>query len=292
MSLSFNRPILVTGANGLLGSAVVEELRHRNLPVVGWNRQAADLSRPDHLDPAFAAAAPGAVIHCAGWTNVDLAEDQPEACRTVNVTSAARLAALTAAGGAAFVHISSGGIFDGTKPAPYDESDRPAPLNVYHRSKHDSERAVIAAHPQALVARVGWLYGGDASQPRNFVAARLREARGRHVLAASREQRGSPTWTRDAAACLVDLLLAGRRGLCHVANAGDVTRCDYVAAILRLAGSPVRVEPAAPGAFIRKARVPANEAIVSRQLPVWDYPPLRPWLDALAVYLSQQPLPV
>lgn len=287
MSPSPDHPVLVTGARGLLGSAVVGELRARRLPVAAWTRETADLTDPGAVAAAFARTTPAAVVHCAAWTNVDLAEEQADACRALNVAATARLARCAAESGAAFVFIGSGGIFDGRKPAPYDERDTPAPLNVYHRSKHDGEQAVAAAHPRALVARVGWLYGGDAAQKKNFVAARLREAAGRDVLSASTAQCGSPTWSLDAARCLVNLLLAGRHGLCHVANTGMVSRLDYVSAILRLAGRPTRVVPAGP--FPRKADVPANEALASVQLPAWDVAPLRPWHEALQDYLRGLP---
>jgi dTDP-4-dehydrorhamnose reductase len=288
LSQSSNRPFLVTGANGLLGSAVVRELHSRGLPVAAWTREHADLGQPASVAEAFARTAPRAVIHCAGWTQVDLAEDQPDECHVLNVTASGVLAACAARAGASFLYISSGGVFDGIKNSPYDEHDRPAPRTVYHRSKYEGELAVAAEHPTALVARVGWLYGGDLSQKRNFVAARLREATGRATLAGDTGQWGSPTWTRDAARLLLDLLLAGRHGLCHVANTGMVTRHDYVAAILRLAGSATRVVPSGP--FPRKADVPANEALTSVQLPSWGIAPLRPWDAALVEYLSGLPL--
>lgn len=283
MSLAPDRPILVTGAHGLLGSAVVQELQARRLPVVGWTRNDADLTQPDTVAAAFDRAAPGAVIHCAGWTDVDLAEEHGEMCHAINVTASDHLARCAMRGRAAFVYISSGGVFDGKKNAAYDERDRPAPLNVYHRSKLEGEAAVTAAHSHALVVRVGWLYGGDRAQKKNFVAARLRDAIGRTTLAGDTAQRGSPTWTRDASRCLVDLLLAGRSGLCHVANEGIVTRLEYVAAILRLAGSSTQVVPSGP--FPRKAVVPPNEALTSVQMPDWGLPRLRPWEEALAEYL-------
>lgn len=284
MSQSPARPLLVTGASGLLGSAVVHDLVSRGLPVAAWTREQADLSQTASVTEAFAHTAPRAVIHCAGWTQVDLAEDQPDACYALNVTTSGVLARCAARAGASFLYISSGGVFDGHKTSPYDEHDRPAPRNVYHRSKHEGELAVAAAHPTALVARVGWLYGGDLAQKRNFVAARLREAAGRATLAGDTGQWGSPTWTRDAARLLLDLLLAGRHGLCHVANTGMVTRHDYVAEILRLAGSTTRVVPSGP--FPRKADVPANEALTSLQLPAWGILPLRPWHEALQEYLG------
>lgn len=279
-------PILVTGANGLLGSAVVSRLRALGRPVLPWTRAELDLNTPAAADSALLAAAPAAIVHCAAWTQVDRAEDEPAACRRVNVEASAHLAQLAARLGAAFVYVSSGGVFDGLKVGPYDETDRPAPRTVYHSSKYEGELVVRAAHSTALVVRVGWLFGGDPAQPRNFVAARLREAADREVVAASQAQTGSPTWTNDAAACLVALLDAGATGLCHIANTGACTRLDYVAAILSQAGCATRVVPAAPGAFTRKADVPANESLVSVHLACWGLPPLSPWRSALAAYLS------
>jgi dTDP-4-dehydrorhamnose reductase len=279
-------PILVTGAHGLLGSTLLAELALRGIPAVGWSRSDADLARPDLLPAACDRAAPRAIIHCAAWTQVDRAEEHAAECHTLNVDASARLAGWAAQAGAMFVYTSSGGVFDGTKASAYDERDTPAPRTVYHRSKFEGETAVRAAHPAALVVRVGWLYGGAPELPRNFVAARIREARGQAVIRSTPDFRGSPTWSRDAARRILELLAAGRAGLCHVANDGVASRLEYVAAILRLAGLPTRVEPAAPGAFARKAPVPANEALCSVQAAAWGLAPLRPWPDALADYIG------
>lgn len=285
--MSSARPILVTGATGILGQAVLEELAARSLPARGWKRPDADLAQPASLPALVATLAPAGIIHCGAWTQVDDAEDQPAACRTVNVDASAALASAAARLEVPFIYISSGGVFDGLKATPYDERDTPAPRTVYHRSKHDGELAVRTAHPTALVARVGWLYGGDAAQRRNFVAARLREATTANVVRSSTAQFGTPTWTRDAATRLVDHLLARHRGLVHVAPAGPMaSRLDYVRAIFDAAGVTTPVEPAAPGAFVRKADVPANEALASVQAPAWGLPPLRDWRDGLAAYVS------
>jgi dTDP-4-dehydrorhamnose reductase len=286
--VSPDRSILVTGAAGILGQAVLAELAARHRSARGWTRADADLSQPASLPALVAALAPAGIIHCGAWTLVDDAEDQPAACRVVNVDASAALATAAATLGVPFIYISSGGVFDGLKPTPYDERDTPAPRTVYHRSKHDGELAVRAAHPASLVARVGWLYGGDAAQRRNFVAARLREAAASPVIRSSTEQFGTPTWTRDAATRLVDHLLARHAGVVHVAPAGPMaSRLDYVRTILSAAGLTTTVEPAAPGAFARKADVPANEALASVQAPAWGLPPLRDWRDALAAYVAE-----
>lgn len=281
------RPILVTGASGILGRAVLEELAARHLPARGWTRTDADLAHPASLPALVAQAKPAGIIHCGAWTQVDDAEDHPAACRVVNVDASASLATAASTLGVPLVYVSSGGVFDGLKATPYDERDTPAPRTVYHRSKRDGELAVRAAHPTALVARVGWLYGGDAAQRRNFVAARLREAAAAPVVRSSTTQFGTPTWTRDAATRLVEHFLARHAGLVHVAPAGPMaSRLDYVRAILSAAGLATTVEPAAPGAFTRKADVPANEALASVQAPAWGLPPLPDWRDALAAYVS------
>jgi len=280
-------PVLVTGAQGLLGSAVTSELRSRSVKTTSWTRADADLSNTTDLTTALEGTNWAAIVHCAAWTNVDSAEDSAETCRIINVESTRALAIKAAEMKVPFVYVSSGGVFDGCKRDAYDEKDEPAPLNVYHRSKYEGERTAADAHPSPLITRVGWLYGGGPQQPKNFVAARLRQAEGEVMIQASQQQSGSPTWVCDAARSIVDLLDAGRTGLCHVANEGCATRFDYVTAILQFAGSSTRVEPAPPGSFRRKAHVPANESLTSIQLPAWGISPLRPWRDALREYLNE-----
>lgn len=280
------RPVLVTGARGLVGSAICELLRTAGRPVVAWTRAEANLSDPGSLRELLLRVQPGLVLHCAAWTDVDQAEIQPAECQVINVDASAQLAASAREIGAAFVYISSGGIFEGSKSAPYDETDRPAPRTVYHRSKYEGELAVAARHPGALVVRLSWMYGGGRDQKKNFVAARIREASGKPVLSSSMLQRGSPTWSRDAAAAIIKLSSAGASGVCHVANSGMASRFDYVSAIVATAGLSTKVAPAQPGAFLRKADVPANEALTSVRLDEWGVAPLPPWREALSAYLS------
>jgi dTDP-4-dehydrorhamnose reductase len=284
-----SRPILVTGGNGILGSAVLHEIASRGLPFLGWTREDADFSRPELIKDLFSLAAPAGVIHCAAWTDVDAAETQVETCRTVNVVASGMLARSAQALRIPFVYVSSGGIFDGQKLTAYDEFDEPAPRTVYHRSKYEGELAVRAAHDSALVARVGWLYGGEALSPKNFVAARLREANKTPVVYSSNTQFGTPTWTRDAAKALVDLFAAKRSGLIHIAPPGPMaSRLDYVREIFLAAGFSTHVEPAAPGAFNRRANVPPNEALASVYADrCVDLSPLRTWREALASYVKE-----
>ncbi|MFI5335182.1 MAG: dTDP-4-dehydrorhamnose reductase [Opitutales bacterium] len=280
-------PVLVTGANGMFGSTVANLLRAQGRPVVAWTRLDADLRDPASLCELVRRTRSKTVIHCAAWTDVDGAETAPEECRTINVEASRELARGARETAATFVYISSGGIFDGRKRTPYDENDPPGPLSVYHRSKYDGEQAVRAHCPQTLIVRLGWMFGGGAGLRKNFVAARIQEAFGQAVIRSSTEQSGSPTWAEDAALRLVQLLERGATGVHHVANEGMASRFDYVSAILATAGSPTRVAPAPAGAFHRQAPVPANEALTSVRLGEVDLPPLRPWREALAAYLSK-----
>ena len=158
----------------MLGRDVIEAAAAAGHDVVALGRAELDITDRDATIAAIRAAAPGCVINCAAFTDVDGAEQRSEPARAVNADGAGHVAAAAAAAGAWAVHVSTDYVFDGEKRSPYIESDPVAPQSEYGRSKLAGEEAVTAAAPGAhTIVRSSWLFGAHG---RSFPATILRLA--------------------------------------------------------------------------------------------------------------------
>ncbi len=220
-------------------------------------RSALDVTEPVRLPYR-----PGLVLHAAAWTNVDGAEAEPEAAAVVNVVGTRNVVAL----GAPVVFFSSDYVFDGHKRSPYVESDEPAPLSVYGRTKLEGEREVR----RGWVVRTSWLFGPTG---RNFVRTMLRLGVERDEVRVVDDQRGCPTYVGHLAEGTRELVtLPG--GVWHVAADGDCTWAEFAEAIFEDAGLRCRVVPVSTEEYGAPAARPANSILRSERpeaprLPHW-----------------------
>jgi dTDP-4-dehydrorhamnose reductase len=250
---------LVTGAGGQLGRALVAEFAEDG--AVGLTRAEWDVEQPPPpgLDPDV-------VLHAAAWTNVDGAEDDPQAAAAVNVGATANVAAL----GVPLVYYSTDYVFDGRKREPYLESDGPNPQSAYGRTKLHGEGA---AGDRAWIVRSSWLYGPEGS---NFVRTMLRLGEERDEVAVVGDQRGSPTYVGHLAAATRQILSLPF-GVYHVAAEGDASWADFAEAIFEEAGLDTRVRRIASGELGRPAPRPAYSVLRSEK----GAPTLPHWRDGL-----------
>ncbi len=226
--------ILVTGADGQLGRAVVAVLGDR---AVATTRATLDVTDRRCVVEALGACRPHAVIHTAAWTDVDACESDPDRAHLVNAVSVRHLADASALVDAHLVVVSTDYVFDGTLGRPYTEWDEPAPVSVYGASKRAAE---IEAGPAATVARTAWLAGDGTNVVRTAVG--LLDA-GRD-LAFVDDQLGSPSFAADVAPVLVRLAEERRRGVHHVVNDGWASWYGFVADVAEAVGaSRDRVRP-------------------------------------------------
>jgi dTDP-4-dehydrorhamnose reductase len=258
---------VVTGAAGMLGVDVVEVLRSSGHEVRPLTR--ADLDVRDPAACLAAVAGAQAVVNAAAWTDVDGAETQVLAAFAVNAVGAAHVARACAHQGAALVHVSTDYVFDGTATDPYPPDAPIAPINAYGRTKAAGEWAVRSEHPDAHVVRTAWLYGAHGG---NFVRTMLRLAQERDSVDVVDDQRGQPTWTRDLAVLLRDLVVeAGPAGLCHGTSSGEATWFDLARETYRLAGlDPDRVRPTTSDRYPRPAPRPQYSVLANGgRMPDW-----------------------
>jgi dTDP-4-dehydrorhamnose reductase len=252
--------ILLTGKNGQVGW----ELRRSLLPlgrVVAVDRHELDLADADALRHRLSELRPDIIVNAAAYTAVDQAEREPALAHAVNAAAPAQLAEDAARRGALLIHYSTDYVFDGTKGEPYDEDDRPNPLNAYGRSKLDGEEAVQASGAGHLILRTSWLYSSRGS---NFLRTMLRLASEREELRIVADQTGTPTWARflaESTAQAVRQAMQERRsgnfesGVFHLTAVGETSWHGFASAILERAASL----PGAPG-FRVKAVTPIATA--------------------------------
>ncbi|WP_375160767.1 dTDP-4-dehydrorhamnose reductase [Bradyrhizobium sp. RDT46] len=281
------RPILIAGRNGQLGSCLRDAAALRGLSAVALGREELDLEVRDGIDRTVASIAPCMIINAAAYTAVDLAESEIGKAFSINRDGAAALADIAWQRNVPFVHLSTDYVFDGAKREAYDEADVPAPLNTYGASKLAGEAAVLAAHPLATVVRSSWIYSSIGS---NFVRTMLRLAETRPIVRVVCDQYGSPTSAADLAAALLKIaqrsLADDRRtaaGIFHVAGQGTTTWHGFAEAIFdglsRRGGRPPTLEAITTAQYPSAARRPVNsrldsskaERVFGIRLPCWRH---------------------
>lgn len=287
--MSGGKPILITGGSGQLAQALAAEAQARGLAFFLAGRPEFDFDRPETLDAAFARAAPALVVNAAAYTAVDAAEDDRDAAFRANCRGPARLAVLCAETRIPLIHVSTDYVFDGTKGAPYTETDLPNPTGVYGASKRAGEEAVLASEARAIVLRTAWVY---AAGGKNFVRTMLNAARAGRELRVVADQRGAPTAAEALAPVILDL--AARiapwrpewRGIYHAAGSGEATWHEFATAILTeaarfgLTPPPIGAIPTAE--WPTRARRPADSRLDCGKLAASFGLTLPPWRESLA----------
>jgi dTDP-4-dehydrorhamnose reductase len=283
--------IMVTGAEGMLGRELVARLARPpgTHEVVAVDVGDFDITDCAAVEGAVQAAAPELVCHCAGYTDVDGCERDPERAFRVNALGAWNVAAACSQVGAGMIYISTDFVFDGEKGAPYTEYDEPRPMGVYGASKLAGERHVRELVARHFIVRTAWLF---AAHGRNFVLSILGKAREQAVSAAATGERptlrvvadqvGSPTSAADLADAIARHLVGSRLyGTYHITNAGGCSWAELAAEALRLAGSPARVEPISASEWPTLTRRPAYSVLRRLSLELQGRDDLRPWPEAL-----------
>ena len=222
--------------------------------------------------PLEVAEPPDLVLHAAGWTDVDGAESDLGATELVNVSGTRNVVAL----GAPVLYFSTDYVFDGRKGTPYVESDEPAPLSVYGRTKLAGEREVR----DGWVVRTSWLFGWTG---RNFVRTMLRLGAERDEARVVADQRGCPTYVGHLAAATQELL-GYPRGVWHLAADGECTWAEFAAAIFEEAGVRCRVVPITTEEYGAPAPRPAYSVLRSERA---DAPRLPHWREGLRACLAR-----
>jgi len=290
--------ILLFGAGGQVGTEILRAAARHGDATCALGREQGDLADGAAVRKAVAETDVDVVINAAAYTAVDQAESDVARATAVNRDGPAALAEACAARRLPLVHFSTDYVFDGSKSAPYTESDPPRPLSVYGRTKEAGECAIRARHHAHVILRTSWVY---AAHGRNFVRTMLRLAQERDALSVVDDQRGAPTAAADLARTALHV---ARRlgetardralppyGTYHCTAAGETTWCGFARAIFELAGARVprvpRITPIPSSAYPVPAARPKNSMLDNARLAAAFDPPRRPWREGLAEVLDE-----
>ncbi|MDI6794944.1 MAG: dTDP-4-dehydrorhamnose reductase [bacterium] len=275
--------IVITGAGGMLGTDLVEELQGRH-EVLPFGRADLDVTDFELTRSKIKDACPDTIIHAAAYTDVDGAETNQDVAYEVNAIGTQNVALAAQEVKAPVVYISTDYVFDGQKKSPYHEFDPPNPQGTYAKSKLAGERYVQTLLDRFFVVRTSWLFGRTG---RNFVKTILKRAKEGNVLRVVHDQVGSPTYTRDLAKEISRLIPTHRYGLYHITNQGSCSWYEFAAKILELSGIQVELIPTTTQELARPAPRPAYSVLANLCLELTFGRRMRPWEEALQGHLIQ-----
>ena len=298
--------IFVTGVAGQLGHDVMNELAARGHEGVGSDLlpQYAgiadgsavtrapyvplDITDGEAVSRVLSEVKPDAVIHCAAWTAVDLAEDEDkrDKVRAINADGTRHIAQACKALGCKLMYISTDYVFDGQGETPWqpDCTDY-APLNVYGQTKLEGELAVRELVERFFIVRIAWVFGLSG---KNFIRTMLRLGETHASVRVVCDQIGTPTYTLDLARLLADMIETEKYGVYHATNEGGyISWADFAQEIFRQAGMATQVVPVTTAEYgLSKAARPFNSRLDKTKLVESGFEPLPDWQDALRRYLA------
>jgi dTDP-4-dehydrorhamnose reductase len=273
--------ILIIGANGLLGSELLNECAGEE--VVAAASRDADIRDLEQVRGLVARSRPGWIVLAAAYTDVDGSEQNPDLAFAVNRDGTRNVAVAAREQGAKLFYLSTDYLFAGTANRPYETDAPTGALNVYGASKAAGEQAVREEGGHWVIARSSWLFGASRTCfPEKILAA----ASSRPELKVVNDQVGSPTYTRDLAAAIHKLMLADARGILNITNSGSCSWFEFAREILRKAGRKTPVLPITAAELARPAKRPAYSVLSSATLALYGIT-LRSWQDALDAYLGE-----
>lgn len=293
--------VAVTGANGRLGRALIEALEEAPftgpMGPIAWTRADIDLDTvtSDDVRWLLDRDRPEVVVHAAAWTDVDGCARDPDLATRRNAGATGAIARACAGAGADLVAISTNEVFDGTRMdgLGYRADDERRPGNPYGASKAAGEDAAVEAYAGAsdgrlAIVRTAWLHGPPGNDfPEKIARAAIRANDAGEPLRVVGDEMGTPTFTRDVADAVVELLwedaLAeppARHAVHHLVNGGRASRADWAREVLRVTGIDVRIEEVPSSTWQRASTPPRWAVLEATPLPSGE--PMRHWRDAFA----------
>jgi dTDP-4-dehydrorhamnose reductase len=282
--------VAVVGANGQLGSDVVEVFRERGSEVFPLTHADLELANLDSVATCLKSLSPAVVVNTAAMHHVEQCEQQPEKAFAVNAIGVRNLAVVTKELGAVLIHVSTDYVFDGTKGQPYIEEDAPVPLNVYGNSKLSGEQFVRTLNDKHFVLRTSAIYGKQpcrAKGGKNFVELMLKLGRERGMVRVVDSEVVSPTPTAQIAAQIYELSGCDAYGLYHGTAEGSCSWYGFAREIFKAANLQVDVQIAGPNEFPAKVPRPKYSVLENRGLKRLGLNRFSDWRDGLQQYLNQ-----
>lgn len=300
----------VTGVNGQLGYDVMNELSKRGHTAVGSDITASyggvargravektpyiglDITDKDAVERAITQTKPDAVIHCAAWTAVDMAEDDDKAekVHAVNATGTQNIAGACKKVDCKMLYLSTDYVFSGQGQEPWrPDCQDYKPLNVYGQTKLEGELAVRSTLEKYFIVRIAWVFGLNGN---NFIKTMINVGKTHDEVRVVNDQIGTPTYTADLSRLLVDMCESEKYGCYHATNEGGyISWYDFYCEFYRQYGLNTRVIPVTTEEYgISKAARPFNSRLDKSKLREMGFEPLPPWQDAVSRYLKEAKL--
>jgi dTDP-4-dehydrorhamnose reductase len=277
--------VLVTGAGGMLGRAVVEHCEAQGDEVFAHDHRSLDITDDASVNAVFEEERPETIINCAAWTDVDGCERDRERAFAVNARGPEVLAAGARAIGAQLITVSTDYVFDGAKEGFYTQRDDPRPLSVYGTAKLEGERRAQAACARTVVVRSGWIFGAGG---RNYLSRVLEIARSGQTLQAIHDAYGTPTFAVHLARRMRELAELDLPGIYHIVNSGEgASYEEFTRAALKAAGDATpKIESVASDSLQRPAPRPRNARLRCLLSAALKLEPLPDWRDALEEFAA------
>lgn len=250
--------LLIFGKNGQLGREL-QRIAPATWDVVALDSSDCDVTDHKAVEELIERLRPDAVVNCAAYTAVDLAESERDKADAVNWYAVENMARVAALHDVALVHVSTDYVFDGTSRTPYRESDTVAPINHYGEGKLRGEQAIVESGCRGVIIRTQWLY---APEGKNFVKTMLRLAEQQREVRVVADQYGCPTAADDLAAAIVQILpeiiddRTLRGEIFHYASVGEATWCEFAEEIFRAAECDCRAVAISTDEYLTAARRP------------------------------------
>lgn len=277
--MSMNNKILVTGANGQLGSEL--RLLAESLPQYEFfftDKEELLIDNEIAVQQFFAAFTPSYCINCAAYTAVDRAESDKEVALKINGIAPGLLAAACRKHGAKFIHVSTDYVFNGQSSVPYTEEMETGPINFYGLSKLEGELNCLKEDPDAIIIRTAWVYSEYGN---NFVKTMIRLMGERESISVVNDQVGAPTYAKDLAEVIIQIISSGKweRGIYHYSNAGRISWFDFAVAIKELINSECTVSGITGSQYPTPAARPSFSLLDTRkirqtysiEIPFWKH---------------------
>lgn len=275
--------IIVTGAKGQLGGDVCRELYKRALPFIGIDKDELDITDEAAVEGFFKANKADALIHCAAYVAVDRAEDEKDLCFEINERATAYLATECKRHGIKMLYVSTDYVFEGKGDKPFEADDPKGPLGVYGMSKLKGEEAVKSLLERFFIVRTSWVFGEKNT---NFIATMLRLAETKSEVSVVCDQVGSPTYSKDLAVLLCDMIVTERYGIYHGTNEGFCSWAELARFVFEKANKSVTVNSVTSEQYPTRAVRPKNSRLSKEGLTARGFKRLPLWEDAVERYLE------
>ncbi|MGN1406423.1 MAG: dTDP-4-dehydrorhamnose reductase [Erysipelotrichaceae bacterium] len=304
--------VFVTGVNGQLGHDVMNELNKRGYEGLGSDIAekysgvadgsavtkmpyvSLDITDEEKVKKVIEEYKPDAIVHCAAWTAVDMAEDDDkvEKVRAINACGTKYIAEACKNIDAKMVYISTDYVFNGQGERPWQPDDKNyEPLNVYGQTKLEGELNVSGILDKYFIVRIAWVFGLNG---KNFIKTMVNIGKSHDEVRVVNDQIGTPTYTLDLSVLLVDMIETDKYGYYHATNDDNgeyISWYDFTKEIYRQANMNTKVIPVSTQEYgLSKAKRPFNSRLDKSKLSENGFKPLPSWKDALGRYLKDAEL--